>query len=65
MQAVLRNVSFLLSLPAGAALASGLLVQPAFAQGTPWLAEPGTGTFSISYVNQNATEFFARSRTRP
>ena len=58
MQAVLRNVSFLLSLPAGAALASGLLVQPAFAQGTPWLAEPGTGTFSISYVNQNATEFF-------
>ena len=40
------------------ALVSLLVAPPVFAQGTPWLAEPGTGTFSISYVNQNAKEFF-------
>ncbi len=49
-----------------AALAcSGLLAclsaQPALAQGTPWIAEPGTGSINISYVNQNALEFFRQT----
>ena len=44
---------------------SGLLAclsaQPALAQGTPWIAEPGTGSINISYVNQNALEFFRQT----
>ena len=35
-----------------------LAARPALAQGTAWIAEPGTGSFSISYVNQNAHEFY-------
>ena len=57
------NSRSLMKLVAGAALLSCLSVQPAFAQGSPWIAEPGTGSFSISYVNQNASEFF-RQTTR-
>ena len=49
------------TLVASAALLACLPVQPAFAQGTPWIAEPGTGSFSISYVNQNATEFYRQT----
>ena len=52
------NTRSLITLLAGAVLLSCLPVEPASAQGTPWIAEPGTGSFSISYVNQNATEFF-------
>ncbi len=48
----------LFSLPAVPAVFVLPFAAPAFAQGTPWLAEPGTGTFSITYVNQNAKEFF-------
>ena len=48
---------------AGAAMVFSLLPQPVFAQGTPWIAEPGTGTVSITYANQNASEFF-RQTTR-
>ena len=48
---------------AGAAMVFSLLPQPVFAQGTPWIAEPGTGTVSITYANQNAAEFF-RQTTR-
>ena len=44
---------------------SGLLAclsaQPALAQGSPWIAEPGTGSINISYVNQNAIEFFRQT----
>jgi len=43
-----------------------LLVCPArtaFSQGTPWIAEPRTGSVSISYFNQNATEFFRGTET--
>ena len=43
---------------AGAALVASLSAQPAFAQGTPWIAEPGTGTISFTYANQNAKEFW-------
>ena len=55
------NPRSFLMLVAGAALLSWLTVQPAFAQGSPWIAEPGTGSFSISYVNQNASEFFRQT----
>ncbi len=44
-----------------AALALCLFASLALAQGTPWLAEPGTGSVSISYVNQNATEFYRQT----
>ena len=43
---------------AGAALVVSLPAQPAFAQGSPWIAEPGTGTISFTYANQNAKEFW-------
>ena len=41
-----------------AAVAASLSAQPAFAQGTPWIAEPGTGTISFTYANQSAKEFW-------
>ena len=31
---------------------------PAFAEGSPWLPAPGAGTISVSYVSQEATEFY-------
>ena len=40
-----------------------LAARPAVAQGTAWIAEPGTGTFSFSYVNQNALEFYRETTT--
>ena len=44
---------------------SGLLAclsaQPALAQGSPWIAEPGTGSINISYVHQNAHEYFRQT----
>ena len=45
----------------GSLIALCASVSPALAQGTPWLAEPGTGTVNVSYVNQNATEFFRQT----
>ena len=48
----------LLTVLAGSALLSALPVQPASAQGTPWIAEPGTGSVNLTYANQNATEFY-------
>ena len=41
-----------------AAVLASLTGQPAFAQGTPWIAEPGTGTISFTYANQSAKEFW-------
>lgn len=41
-----------------AAIVLPLAAGPAFAQGTPWIAEPGTGTISFTYANQNAKEFW-------
>ncbi|MCY4635566.1 MAG: hypothetical protein OXG04_13860 [Acidobacteria bacterium] len=43
---------------AGAALVVSLSVRPVLAQGTPWIAEPGTGTISLTYANQSAKEFW-------
>lgn len=42
-------------------LVACLSAQPALAQGSPWIAEPGTGSINISYVNQNATEYFRQT----
>ena len=44
-----------------AALAAALLILPAasaFAQGSPWIAEPRTGSITVSYGHQAATEFY-------
>ena len=54
------NSRSLVTLFAAAAL-SCLSVQPVLAQGSPWIAEPGTGSISISYVNQNANEFYRQT----
>ena len=40
-----------------------LAARPALTQGTAWIAEPGTGSFSISYVDQNALEFYRETMT--
>ena len=44
-------------------LTACLSAPPALAQGTAWIAEPGTGSVSISYVNQNAREFYRETVT--
>ena len=46
---------------AGSALLACLMAETALAQGTPWIAEPGTGTINLSYVNQNAAEFYRQT----
>ena len=51
----------LLTILAGAALLSALPAQPVSAQGTPWIAEPGTGSVNITYANQNAAEFYRQT----
>lgn len=45
----------LIALVAAAIMATG---SPAFADGSPWIPDPETGTITISYVSQNATEFY-------
>ena len=52
------NVRSFVTTVAGAALVVSLPAQPAFAQGSPWIAEPGTGTISLTYANQSAKEFW-------
>lgn len=52
-----------LTLPA---LLSMILLGPsktALSQGTPWIAEPRTGSVSVSYYNQNAEEFYRGTKT--
>ncbi len=48
---------------ASSILMTCLAVRPALAQGSAWIGEPGTGTFSFSYVNQNAHEFYRETTT--
>ena len=55
----------LLTLLTGSALLSALPVQPASAQGTPWIAEPGTGSVNLTFANQNATEFYRQTERVP
>ena len=38
---------------------------PAFAEGSPWLPAPGAGTITVSYVSQEATEFYRAARKGP
>ncbi len=54
---------FSLAVLASSSLVACLAAQPVAAQGTAWIGEPGTGTFSISYVNQNAQEFYRETTT--
>lgn len=42
-------------------IVASLSARPARAQGSPWIAEPGAGSVNISYVNQNALEFFRQT----
>lgn len=42
-----------------AALFPCLPVQSAFAQNTPWIAEPETGSVSVSFVSQRAIDFYS------
>ena len=53
----------LLILAAAAALA--INGSPAFAGGSPWLPAPGGGSLTVSYVSQNATEFYRSTAKRP
>ena len=58
----MNNARWLLSTTlVGSALLSGLAVQPASAQGSPWIAEPGTGSVNLSFVNQDASEFYRQT----
>ena len=41
-----------------AAVVLPLAASSAFAQGSPWIAEPRTGSITISYGHQAATEFY-------
>ena len=52
---VMMKRGILIALVAAAIMATG---SPAFADGSPWIPDPETGTITISYVSQNATEFY-------
>ena len=41
-----------------AAVVLPLAASSAFAQGSPWIAEPRTGSITITYGHQAATEFY-------
>ena len=60
---MIRNSRTFVTVLAGSGLAMCLSAPPSLAQGTPWLAEPGTGSVNISFVNQNTKEYF-RQTTR-
>ena len=55
MSRVRRSLAAVL---ASSGLLAAAAARPAVAQGTAWIGEPRTGTFSLSYVNQNAHEFY-------
>ena len=52
-----------LFLPAFLGVVAWYPSQTALSQGTPWIAEPRTGSISVSYYNQNATEFYRGTET--
>ena len=60
---MIRNSRTFVTVLVGSGLALCLSAPALFAQGTPWLAEPGTGSVNISFVNQNTKEYF-RQTTR-
>lgn len=49
---------------AGAASLLAFTTAPAFAEGSPWLPAPGTGTVTFSYVSQEATDYERSERWR-
>ena len=60
---MIRNSRTFVTVLVGSGLALCWSAPALFAQGTPWLAEPGTGSVNISFVNQNTKEYF-RQTTR-
>ena len=52
-----------LLLPVFLGAAAWYPAQTIVAQGTPWIAEPRTGSISVSYYNQNAEEFYRGTET--
>lgn len=50
---------------AASLLLAAALPAPAFADGSPWIAEPRTGSVGLSYVRQQADEFWAGTRKGP
>ena len=44
---------------------AGLIVLPAYGNGSPWLPTPGTGNLNLSYVYQTADRFYRVTGNRP
>ncbi len=61
MYDITRKTATSLLMLAGAALLPALAAQPAHAQGSAWIAEPGTGSVSLTYATQKATQFFRQT----
>ena len=49
---------------AGAVLILAGTTAPMFAEGSPWLPAPGSGTVTFSYVSQEATDYERSERWR-
>lgn len=47
-----------------AALLAAVAATPTFAEGSPWLPAPGSGTVTFSYVSQEATDYERSERWR-
>ena len=61
-----RKTAFLLRrllLPVFLGVVAWYPSQTALSQGTPWIAEPRTGSISLSVYNQSATEFYRGTET--
>ncbi len=50
---------------AAAAAVVAFAAPPLAAEGSPWLPAPGAGTITVSYVSQEATEFYRAARKGP
>ncbi len=48
-----------------AAVGTSFAAAPVAAQSSPWLPAPGAGDITISYVSQEATEFYRQTEKRP
>ncbi len=58
----MKRVSPVFLAAAAAIAASG---SASFAEGSPWLPAPGAGTITVSYVSQEATEFYRAAQKGP
>ena len=59
------NTRFLRSSLAAATAAIAFAAPPLAAEGSPWLPAPGAGSITVSYVSQEATEFYRAARKGP